>query len=140
MSNAKKQWDAHVEGALAAKDSIAVVDLDWDAAVLYAHQRIAELEAQLSVLEWISVEDRLPDDNELVLVYTPRDDRGTEFDFIEDGVWSDHEDLYQHFMELGGYRMCGDDVSVTGPSAEAPYTHRMPLPAAPDSATSAGGE
>ena len=98
-------------------------------------ERIKELEAQLTAAGWVSVEDRLPDDNELVLVYTPGDDGGTEFDFIEDGVWSDHEDSYQHFMEAGGYRMCGDDVSVTGPSAEAPYTHWMPLPAAPDSAT-----
>ena len=100
-------------------------------------ERIAELEAQLAAAQWISVEDRLPDDNELVLVYTPGDDGGTEFDFIEGGVWSDHEDSYQHFLDIGGSSGCGDDVSVTGPSQEAPYTHWMPLPEGPDSE---GGE
>lgn len=51
MSEAKKQWDAHVEGALAAKDSISVVDLEWDAAVLYAHNRIRALLDRIDELE-----------------------------------------------------------------------------------------
>jgi len=115
-------------------------DAAKDDSMLVMEHRISELEAQLAAAGWVSVKDRLPADNDLVLVHPLGEEGGTDFDFIEDGVWVGHEDNYQHFMELGGYRMCGDDVSVTGPSAVAPYTHWMPLPAAPDSATSAGGE
>lgn len=42
----KDDWEAHVEGALAASDSRYVVDLPWDQAVMYAHNRITELTAE----------------------------------------------------------------------------------------------
>jgi len=48
----KTDWEAHVVGAKAAKESIAVVDLEWDRAVLYAADRIAELEADIELLWW----------------------------------------------------------------------------------------
>jgi len=109
MSNAKKQWDAHVEGALAAKDSIAVVDLDWDAAVLYAHQRIAELEAQLADKEgWQSIETA-PRDKRVILLHRISNGR------TADGLWN------------------GD--CWAWPYVLLEPTHWMPLPAAPDSAT-----
>jgi len=46
----KTDWEAHVVGAKAAKESISVVDLEWDKAVLYAADRIAGLEAERSAL------------------------------------------------------------------------------------------
>lgn len=56
--NAKDDWAAHVEGALAAEECVATPDLEWDAAVLYAHnkmlaqdKRIAELEAENRMLK-----------------------------------------------------------------------------------------
>ena len=52
----KTDWEAHVVGAKAAKESIAVVDLEWDRAVLYAADRIAELEADIELLWWDSIE------------------------------------------------------------------------------------
>ncbi|WP_027949840.1 DUF551 domain-containing protein [Haliea salexigens] len=105
---------------------------------------IATLEAKLAAAEsrpavpegWIPVTERLPIDDELVMVFIPGEDGGIDFDFIEEGGWSNHENNYQHFMAVGGYSIGGEDFSVTGPSAEAPYTHWMPLPAAPQG----GGE
>lgn len=93
--------------------------------------RIKELEARV-VPEWISVDDRLPIDGELVVVFTPGDDGGPDFDFIEEGVWAGHEDHYQHFMAVGGHNLGGEGCTVSGPTAEAPYSHWMPLPAAPE--------
>jgi hypothetical protein len=46
--NAKDEWVSFVVGAKVARDSISVVDLEWDSAVLWADTRIKALEAQLS--------------------------------------------------------------------------------------------
>lgn len=89
---------------------------------------------------WISVDERLPEVGVTVLVYEPfrhgEDWPGTVrilFDYIcpdyED--WHDHCASHEHFMAVGGANACGPDVTCTGPSEKAPYTHWMPLPAAP---------
>ena len=88
---------------------------------------------------WISVDERLPEVGVTVLVYEPfrhgEDWPGTVrilFDYIcpdyED--WHDHCASHEHFMAVGGANACGPDVTCTGPSEKAPYTHWMPLPAA----------
>jgi hypothetical protein len=80
---------------------------------------------------WVPVGERLPPDDELVMVFTPGEDGGIDFDGIEEGVWFTHDDNYQHFILVGGYSLGGEDCSVSGPSVEAPYTHWMPLPEPP---------
>jgi len=48
--DAKNDWEAYVMGATAARDSVDVRDLEWDAAVLYAAGRIADLKAEVQAL------------------------------------------------------------------------------------------
>lgn len=83
---------------------------------------------------WISVEDRLPDEETTCLVYTPankEDDERRDLEYFCDGCWNVHNDHYEHFMAVGGAGAAGPDSFCIGPSADAPYTHWMPLPAAP---------
>lgn len=40
-------------------------------------------------------------------------------DFIEDGVWQNHEDKCQQFDVIGSI----EGVATSGPSGDAPYTH-----------------
>lgn len=80
----------------------------------------------------------------LVMVYSPLqaddwpDSVRINFDFIcpdyED--WHDHCESREHYMAVGGPNAAGPDCVCTGPSENAPYTHWMPLPAAPDAAHS----
>ena len=95
--------------------------------------------------QWISVEDRLPDEETMCLVFVPEsnnDHAHIRIEYFSDGCWNDHNDHYEHFMAVGGAGAAGPDVICTGPSADAPYTHWMPLPAAPSaiSTQSKGGE
>jgi hypothetical protein len=89
---------------------------------------------------WISVDERLPEVGVTVLVYEPfrhgEDWPGTvriSFDHIcpDYEGWHDHCASHEHFMAVGGVNACGSDVTCTGPSEKAPYTHWMPLPAPP---------
>ncbi|EMR2276366.1 DUF551 domain-containing protein [Klebsiella pneumoniae] len=84
---------------------------------------------------WIPVSERMPEPGILVLVYTPPQpgdypgDVRIGFDYIDpDGddptYWFDHGEIYEHFC-------CVACNGMTGPSEKAPYTHWMPLPAAP---------
>lgn len=85
--------------------------------------------------KWIPVSERMPEPGILVLVYTPPQpgdypgDVRIGFDYIDpDGddptYWFDHGEIYEHFC-------CVACNGMTGPSEKAPYTHWMPLPAAP---------
>lgn len=84
---------------------------------------------------WIPVSERMPEPGILVLVYTPPQpddypgDVRIGFDFIDpDGddptYWFNHGENYEHFY-------CVACDGMTGPSEKAPYTHWIPLPAAP---------
>lgn len=80
-----------------------------------------------------------PKDGTLVVVYSPNgpddwpDSFKVAFDyFCQDYEnWFYHSEAHEHYMAIGGSNACGPDVSCTGPKQEAPYTHWMPLPAAP---------
>jgi hypothetical protein len=96
--------------------------------------------AALEQGHWISVDERLPATSELVLVYSPptKHDHPGEvnigFDCIDpnddDGTtWLNHNEHYEHFCCVA------KPEGSIGPSADAPYTHRMPLPAAPSMKT-----
>ena len=89
---------------------------------------------------WISVDERLPEVGVTVLVYEPfrhgedwPDTVRIFFDYIcpDYEGWHNHCASYEHFMVIGGANACGPDVTCTGPSEKAPYTHWMPLPASP---------
>ena len=71
--------------------------------------------------EWISVEDRLPEEGLLSLVYWEDEDGFyTDIDCIEEEVWGDWFNRAEHFNIAGGN--CNE---------EAPYTHWMTLPEPP---------
>lgn len=82
---------------------------------------------------WISVEDRLPKVEELVIVYAPAGKHSEEridFDFIDPNdddhaSWFHHNEHYEHFCVVA------KPEGSIGPSEKAPYTHWLPLPAAP---------
>ena len=80
------------------------------------------------VSPWISVKDRLPVDESVVMVYTPAKgnyDESYDFDWYEDGCWIQHQDHYDHYIVVGGPKF------GPGPSETAPYTHWMPIPPPP---------
>jgi hypothetical protein len=97
---------------------------------------------------WISVEDRLPEVGVGVMVYSPPlagegpEDYRLDFDCIDPNdddhaSWLNHNEHYEHFCCVA------KPEGSTGPSEKAPYTHWMPLPAAPcrlSGATPARGE
>lgn len=121
----------------------AMADPEREVQPLYTHPSPPEG----MVGGWISVDERLPEVGVTVLVYEPfrhgEDWPGAvriSFDHIcpdyED--WHDHCASYEHFMAVGGVNACGPDVTCTGPSEKAPYTHWMPLPPPPTSAADSG--
>lgn len=92
--------------------------------------RIAKLENQQ---QWISVKDRLPSPEVLVMVYVPEnkhEEAHITFDYIDPNdddhaSWYGHNEHYEHFCCVA------KPEGSIGPSADAPYTHWMPLPASP---------
>lgn len=109
----------------------------WETRALYAAPPTAQAEG------WISVDERLPEVGVTVLVYEPfrhgedwPDTVRIFFDYIcpDYEGWHNHCESYEHFMIVGGSNACGPDVTCTGPSEKAPYTHWMPLPPPPTSA------
>lgn len=86
---------------------------------------------------WISVAERLPEVGIDVLVYEPSrpdDWPGTlrvYIDHISEDYegWYSHGEAYEHYLAVAGA-----DVTCTGLSEKASYTHWMPLPAAPGQA------
>jgi hypothetical protein len=126
--------------------------IDWGeigAGIEYA--RAIEREVRLSAVrearneaQWISVAERLPAVGELVLVYSPPTkydhpgDVRIGFDCIDPNdddasSWLNHNEHYEHFCCVA------KPEGSIGPSAEAPYTHWMPLPEAP-AASKEGGD
>lgn len=93
------------------------------------------LEAPAQAPGWIPCSERMPPDQELVLVYTPLEDGSYRYDqdYREEGTWGFHYSSYEHFQAVGGARAAGPDAVCTGPDEDAPYTHWMPLPAPPAS-------
>jgi hypothetical protein len=86
--------------------------------------------------QWISVDERLPEVGVLVLVYSPPTkydhpgDMNIGFDCIDPNdddhkSWLNHNEHYEHFCCVA------KPEGSVGPSADAPYTHWMPLPEAP---------
>lgn len=84
--------------------------------------------------DWVSVKDRLPKQGELVMVYVPgskHQEADIRFDAIDPNdddaaSWYEHNEYYEHFCCIA------KPPGSIGPSAEAPYTHWMHLPAKPE--------
>lgn len=104
-------------------------------------QQLADVSHERDLLRaaqgWIKCGDRLPEKGVVVMVYTPPqpgdwpDTVRIDFDSLDpdcdDPYWSNHGDQYEHYSCIAK----DDDNSWSGPSESAPYTHWMPLPAAP---------
>ena len=94
--------------------------------------------AAAAVPHWLPIESA-PRDGTLVVVYWPNgpDDWPDGLNVTFDYVCPDYEDWFQHcearehYLMVGGPNAAGPDCVCTGPSEKAPYTHWMPLPAAP---------
>ena len=92
--------------------------------------------AAVPVSGWISVDERLPEVGELVLVYVPAqrvdypDDTRISFDCIDPNdddhaSWLRHNEHYEYFCCVA------KPEGSTGPSERAPYTYWHALPADP---------
>lgn len=88
------------------------------------------------VAPWISVKDRLPPVDQLVMVYSPPttmshpNDVDISFDCIDPNdddaaSWLGHNEHYEHWCCVA------KPEGSTGPREKAPYTHWMPIPPAP---------
>lgn len=92
--------------------------------------RMAEFEKKQ---QWISVKDRLPAPEVLVMVYVPEtkhSEAHINFDYIDPNdddhaSWYGHNEHYEHFCVVA------KPEGSIGPSADAPYTHWMHLPSSP---------
>lgn len=94
------------------------------------HKRILTSPLREKKEGWISVDERMPDEETACLVYTPEgkdEPPRIDLEYFCDGCWNVHNDHYEHFCCIAK----GGDENWTGPSAKAPYTHWMPLPDAP---------
>ncbi len=87
-------------------------------------RKILHLDCEESKMEWISVKDRLPESDEEVLVYNPRDG-------INLGEF-DSEEVRGYYEKDGSYFITnsGWDVQYEWAPHENP-THWMPLPQPP---------
>jgi hypothetical protein len=108
-------------------------------ALLLLHLRTAAPAVQQD--GWIAVNDRLPNDGETVLVYTPPmrgEEWRVDFDGRDDGIWVEHANCREHYMAVTGGKGCLDDgTPCVGPSEDAPYTHWKPITPPGESAGSA---
>jgi hypothetical protein len=89
-------------------------------------------------VEWISVDDRMPDAGVLVVVYSPPTEYdwpgydNISFDCIDPedddhATWKGHNEHYEH------YCCVAKGEGSVGPSADAPYTLWAPIPKLPSS-------
>lgn len=108
--------------------------LIWDA--MLAAAPLPPAAAPAPEFGWISVEDRLPEVEQLVAVYSPPRDTdwpgsvNIGFDCIdqnddEHASWVCHNAHYEH------YCCVAKPEGSTGPREKAPYTHWLALPAMP---------
>lgn len=117
------------------------IDGGWTAAGISAYAK--KMEAEIAALRnpWISVQVQLPAPGVPALVFTPPqpddypDDVRIEFDFIDsdsdEPCWHNHNEHYEHYCCVA---KGGSDVSWSGPSEDAPYTHWMAIPVLPRTA------
>jgi hypothetical protein len=111
----------------------------WKGLGLALNEALDERDRALSRYRWVPVSERLPEAGELVMVYSPPtkdswpDEMNVGFDCIDPDVddpgpyaWLNHNNHYEHYCAVA----C---EGMTGPREQAPYTHWMPLPPAPES-------
>lgn len=75
--------------------------------------------------KWLPIKDA-PEGELVVALWMDSDDQEHperhNFDYLEDGVWQNYFNEHEHYLIAG---------VAKGRSEDAPYTHYMPLPAAP---------
>lgn len=77
---------------------------------------------------WIPIETVPKEVDRVVVYWAEEGEPRYMFDYIEEGRWVMHADHYEHYCMVA----CPE---MTGPKETPPYTHWMPLPAVPGSAT-----
>jgi hypothetical protein len=152
LADAARQYAERVDAEMtgAAKGAQRMSDLDELIDLLreaHEQQRTAFKDAPtlysraadaLERFRWVPVSERLPEAGELVMVYSPPtkdswpDEMNVGFDCIDPDVddpgpyaWLNHNNHYEHYCAVA----C---EGMTGPREQAPYTHWMPLPPAPE--------
>ena len=104
--------------ALRAKQKIADILADYE-----ADKQAGRASAQ-AVPTWRPIETA-PETEPVVVAWWESDETPHhDFDQLEDGCWQRWHDYAEHVEVIGGY----------GVSYTAPYTHWMPIPAAPTGA------
>lgn len=85
-------------------------------------------------MEWQPIETA-PEDALLIVAWIDKDGlMCTIFDCLDEGGWMQHNDNYEHYCMVA---KGGSDISWSGPSEKAPYTHWMPIPPLPEIKTPA---
>ncbi|TEA78679.1 DUF551 domain-containing protein [Allopusillimonas ginsengisoli] len=127
-------WEAWSYGTMGPDDFVEASETEM------ADEIAAAISARYNqpAMPWINVKDQLPAPGVSVLVFTPPQpgdypgDVRVEFDFIDpdsdESCWHNHNEHYEHYCCVA---KGGSDVSWTGPSEEAPYTHWMAIPVLP---------